>query len=80
MYWVGQKVHLGFSVRYHKKIQKSLLANLIDLTLWSFLGSTIEPAPSLTWASHFPHSFIHSLDKSLLSANYVLGNQTTAVA
>ena len=80
MYWVGQKVRLGFSVRCHRKTQKSFLANPIDLTLWSFLGSTTEPAPSLTWASHFPHSFIHSFDKSLLSASYVLGNQTTAVA
>lgn len=57
---LAKKVHLGFSVRCHRKTQKSFLANPIDLTLWSFLGSTIEPAPSLMGQSFPPliHSFI----------------------
>ena len=29
-YWVVQKVHLGFSTRYYRKIQMNFLVNLIE--------------------------------------------------
>ena len=42
-YWVGQKVHSGFSVRWHRKTQQNFLANPITIiTLLNSVNLTSE--------------------------------------